>query len=247
MGRDIVVFLTAFAGSFVESVEALTVVLAVGITRGWRAALLGAAGALVVLVGVVGLLGATVLTHVPRQLFELVIGVLILALGVSWLRKAILRTAGLKAMHDEAKTFERERTRLATARRDGLDRVGLATSFQGVLLEGFEIAFIVFAAGAGGPSIAPAASGAGVAVVLVAGLGVALRKPLSLIPENTLKFAVGIALTSLGTFWAAEGAGVHWPGDLVSLLPIAAVYTLGSLGLVAVLRGRGSVQPGGGR
>jgi Ca2+/H+ antiporter, TMEM165/GDT1 family len=179
MGRDIVVFLTAFAGSFVESVEALTVVLAVGITRGWRAALLGAAAALVVLVGVVGLLGVTVLTHVPRQLFELVIGVLILALGVSWLRKAVLRTAGLKAMHDEAKKFERERTRLASGRRDGLDRVGLATSFQGVLLEGFEIAFIVFAAGAGGPSIAPAAAGAGVAVLLVAGLGVALRKPLS--------------------------------------------------------------------
>ncbi len=247
MGRDVIVFLTAFTGSLVESVEALTVVLAVGVTRGWRAALLGAAAALVVLAGVVGLLGATLLTHVPRRLFELVIGVLILALGVSWLRKAVLRTAGLKAMHNEAQTYERERSRLATQRRNGLDRVGLATSFQGVLLEGFEIAFIVFAAGAGGPSIAPAAAGAGVAVLLVAGLGVALRKPLSLIPENTLKFGVGIALTTLGTFWAAEGAGVHWPGDLVSLLPIAAVYTLGSFGAVAVLRSRAAAQAGGGR
>jgi uncharacterized membrane protein len=129
----------------------------------------------------------------------------------------------------------------------GLDRLGLATSFQGVLLEGFEVAFIVFAAGAGGPSIAPAAAGAGVAIVLVAATGAALRQPLARIPENTLKFGVGLALTSLGTFWAAEGAGVHWPLDIVSLAPIAAIYTLVSLGLVVRLRGRAVAQPGGSR
>jgi uncharacterized membrane protein len=247
MGRDVIVFLTAFAGSTVESVEALTVVLAVGLTRGWRSALLGAFGALIVLGAAVAVLGGTVLSHVPRQLFELVIGVLILALGVSWLRKAILRAAGLKAHHDEARKFAAERERLATPVHEGVDRLGLATSFQGVLLEGFEVAFIVFAAGAGGPSIAPAAAGAGVAVVLVAATGAALRQPLARIPENTLKFGVGLALTSLGTFWAAEGAGVHWPLDIVSLAPIGAIYTLASLGLVVRLRGRVVAQPGGGR
>lgn len=247
MGRDVVVFLTAFAGSAVESVEALTVVLAVGLTRGWRASLLGAAAALIVLGGVVGLLGATVLTHVPRQLFELVIGVLILALGVSWLRKAVLRAAGLKAMHDEARTFAAERQRLATDKHEPLDRVGFATSFQGVLLEGFEVAFIVFAAGAGSPSIAPAAIGAAAAVFLVAAAGLVLRRPLAKIPENTLKFSVGIALVSLGTFWAAEGAGVHWPLDTVALLPIAAIYLTGALVAVATLRGRNVAQTGGGR
>jgi uncharacterized membrane protein len=247
MGRDVIVFLTAFAGSTVESVEALTVVLAVALTRGWRPALLGALGALVVLAGAVGLLGETVLSHVPRQLFELVIGVLILALGISWLRKAILRAAGLKALHDETRKFASERQRLTTDKREGLDRLGIATSFQGVLLEGFEVAFIVFAAGAGGPSIAPAAAGAGVAVLLVAGTGAALRQPLSRIPENTLKFVVGLALTSLGTFWAAEGAGVHWPLDIVSLAPIAALYTLVAVALVARLRHGAAPQPGGSR
>ncbi|HEY6468165.1 MAG TPA: hypothetical protein VI434_00185 [Candidatus Dormibacteraeota bacterium] len=247
MGRDVIVFLTAFAGAAVEAVEALTVVLAVGLTRGWRTSLLGAVAALVVLAAAVGLLGATVLTHVPRQLFELVIGVLILALGVSWLRKAVLRAAGLKAMHDEDRTFAEERERLATDKRQGLDRVGLATSFQGVLLEGFEVAFIVFAAGAGGPSIAPAALGAAIAVLLVAAAGFVLRRPLALVPENTLKFIVGVALTSLGTFWAAEGAGVHWPGDIVSVLPIAGIYLIGALVAVATLRGRAPAQTGGGR
>jgi uncharacterized membrane protein len=231
----------------VESVEALTIVLAVGITRGWRTALLGAAVALLVLAGAVGLLGATVLTHVPRQLFELVIGVLILALGLSWLRKAVLRAAGLKAMHDEARIYAAERQKLATDKRDPLDRVGFATSFQGVLLEGFEVAFIVFAAGAGSPSIAPAALGAAVAILLVAAAGLVLRRPLARIPENTLKFSVGIALVSLGTFWAAEGAGVHWPLDTVSLLPIVAIYLSGALVAVATLRGRKVAQTGGGR
>lgn len=247
MGRDVIVFLTAFAGASVEAVEALTVVLAVGLTRGWRTSLLGAAAALVVLAAAVGLLGATVLTHVPRQLFELVIGVLILALGVSWLRKAVLRAAGLKAMHDEARKFASERQRLSTDKHEGLDRVGLATSFQGVLLEGFEVAFIVFAAGAGGPSIAPAAIGAAVAVLLVSAAGLILRRPLAQIPENTLKFVVGIALTSLGTFWAAEGAGVHWPLDIAALVPIAAVYLIGAFVAVATLRGRATAQTGGGR
>lgn len=247
MGRDIAVFLTAFGGAGVEAVEALTVVLAVGLTRGWRSALLGAAAALIVLAGVVELLGETVLKHVPQQLFELVIGVLILALGVSWLRKAILRAAGLKAMHDEARTFAIERQRLATDKREPLDRVGFATSFQGVLLEGFEVAFIVFAAGAGGPSIAPAAIGAGVAVLLVVLAGIVLRRPLAQIPENTLKFSVGIALTSLGTFWAAEGAGVHWPIGTVALAPIALIYLAGALVAVATLRGRDAAQTGGGR
>jgi uncharacterized membrane protein len=247
MGRDVIVFLTAFAGSTVESVEALTIVLAVGLTRGWRSSLLGAVAALVVLVAAVAVLGETVLSHVPRALFELVIGVLILALGISWLRKAVLRAAGLKALPDEARKFERERARLATGRESGLDRIGLATSFQGVLLEGFEIAFIVFAAGAGGPSLAPAAAGAGVAVLAVAGAGLALRQPLSRVPENTLKFVVGLALTSLGTFWAAEGAGVKWPLDVVALAPIAAIYTVAALSVVAVLRRKAVAQPGGGR
>jgi uncharacterized membrane protein len=247
MGRDVIVFLTAFAGSTVESVEALTIVLAVGLTRGWRSSLLGAAGALVILAGAVALLGGTVLAHVPRQLFELVIGLLILALGLSWLRKAVLRAAGLKALHDEARKFETERARLATGNPDGLDRLGLATSFQGVLLEGFEIAFIVFAAGAGGPSIAPAAAGAGVAVLLVAAAGVALRRPLAQVPENTLKFVVGLALTSLGTFWAGEGAGITWPLDVVSLAPIAAIYSLAAFTAVAALRRRAAPQTGGGR
>ncbi|MGA7988656.1 MAG: hypothetical protein WCB51_09695 [Candidatus Dormiibacterota bacterium] len=247
IGRNIAVFLTAFAGSGVESVEAFTIVLAVGITRGWRSSLLGATGALVILAGGVALLGGTVLAHVPRALFELVIGLLILALGVSWLRKAVLRAAGLKALHDEARAFDAERARLAAGGRESLDHLGIATSFQGVLLEGFEIAFIVFAAGAGGPSIAPAAVGAGVAVLLVAAAGIALRRPLAQVPENTLKFTVGVALTSLGTFWAAEGAGVTWPLDTVALAPIAGVYALAAVTAVAALRRRAAAQTGGGR
>jgi len=232
-------FLAAFLASAVEMVEALTIVLAVGITRGWRSTLIGVAAAALALAVIVAALGPA-LTLVPIDALRLVVGGLLLAFGLQWLRKAILRASGYVPLHDEAGIYERERAdaeRAGDERRAGLDWYSFTLSFKGVLLEGLEVAFIVitFAADKGG-SVAISASAAAAALVVVAVTGVLVRGPLSRVPENLLKFSVGLLLITFGTFWGAEGAGVSWPGDDAALPVLLGAYALVSFGFVQLLR-----------
>jgi MYXO-CTERM domain-containing protein len=231
---------SAFIASAVEFVEALTIVLAAGLTRGWRSSLTGLAAATVVLAAIVAALGPT-LKLIPIDALRLVVGALLLAFGLQWLRKAILRASGFKALHDEAAIFARETEEARSAAsevRAGLDWYGFTLSFKGVLLEGLEVAFIVITFGSTQGNIGLAALGAGIALVLVAAVGVLIRAPLSRVPENTMKFAVGVMLTTFGIFWATEGVGAHWPGDDASLPGVLAFVVLLSLGAVALLRRR---------
>ena len=234
-----ILFLAAFFASAVEMVEALTIVLAVGVTRGWRSTMAGVAAATVALAAIVGALGPA-LTLVPLNSLRLAVGGLLLVFGLQWLRKAILRASGFKALHDEDAIFARE---LAEARsairteRAGLDWYSFTLSFKGVFLEGLEVAFIVVTFGGSRGGIPLASAAAGSALVLVAIAGVALRAPLSRVPENTLKFGVGVMLTSFGVFWGSEGAGAHWPGGESALLAILA-FVLG-VALLAVRHLRG--------
>ncbi len=231
---------SAFLASAVEMVEALTIVLAMGTTRGWRSALTGVAAAVLALAAVVAALGPA-LTTIPLDDLRLVVGALLLVFGLQWLRKAILRASGSLPLHDEAAIFERERAEAqATGRelRAGLDWFGFVVSFKGVFLEGLEVAFIVLTFGSAQGSIPLAALGAAGAVVLVAAAGVVVRAPLARVPENTLKFAVGVMLTTFGTFWSAEGAGARWPGGDASLPGVLAFVLLLSFGLVTYVRRR---------
>ena len=231
---------SAFLASAVEGVEALTIVLAVGLTRDWRSALTGAGIAALALAAVIASLGPA-LTLVPIDDLRLVVGGLLLIFGLQWLRRAILRAAGFRALHDEDEAFAREAAEARAAsgeRRAGLDWYAFTIAFKGVLLEGLEVAFIVLTFGSAQGSIPLAALGAGVAVVLVVVLGAVARAPLARVPENSLKFAVGVMLTTFGTFWGAEGAGVEWPGDEASLPVVLAFITLLALGLVSALRRR---------
>jgi uncharacterized membrane protein len=223
--RDVLLVLAVFAACVVESVEALTIVLAVGVTRGWQATLRGAAAGLLVLAAIVAVLGPA-LTVIPIDVLRLVVGGLLLVFGLGWLRKAILRAAGVKALHDEDAIYARER---AAAQQAGthtggvlVDAYAFTLAFKGVLLEGLEVAFIVLTFGANQNNIPLAVVGAAAAVVLVAGVGIAVRAPLARVPENTLKFAVGVLLTSFGIFWGVEGAGGHWPGSDAALLGVVA-------------------------
>jgi uncharacterized membrane protein len=230
--------LSSFLASAVEMVEALTIVLAAGLTRGWRSSLTGMGAAVVVLAVIVAVLGPA-LTIVPLNDLRLIVGAFLLVFGLQWLRKAILRASGHKALHDEDAIFARE---LADARsaehveRAGVDWYGFTLSFKGVLLEGLEVAFIVLTFGSTQGSIPLAAAGAAAALVLVAGTGIAVRAPLARVPENTMKFAVGVMLTSFGIFWSAEGAGANWPGDDASLLGVIAFVCLVSALFVRLLR-----------
>ena len=232
--------LSAFLASAVEMVEALTIVLAAGLTRGWRSSLSGVAAATVALAVVVAALGPA-LTVVPLDDLRLVVGALLLVFGLQWLRKAILRASGFKALHDEDAIFARELREAETAPREeraGLDWYGFTLSFKGVFLEGLEVAFIVLTFGSTQGSIPLAALGAAGAIVLVAGAGAAARAPLARVPENTMKFAVGIMLTTFGVFWSAEGAGAHWPGGDAAILGVLAGVILWSVLLVVLLRRR---------
>ena len=231
---------SAFLASAVEFVEALTIVLAAGITRGWRSALIGLGAATVTLAVIVAALGPA-LTLIPIDALRLIVGGLLLAFGLQWLRKAILRSSGHKALHDEAEIFAREQAESHAAgseERAGLDWYGFTLAFKGVLLEGLEVAFIVITFGSAQGSISLAALGAGGALVLVAIVGVAVRGPLTRVPENTLKFAVGVMLTTFGIFWSTEGAGAHWPGDDASLPAVLAFVILLSAAAVATLKRR---------
>jgi uncharacterized membrane protein len=215
-------------------------VLAAGISRGWRSALAGLGAATVVLAVIVAALGPT-LTLLPLSVLQLVVGGVLLTFGLQWLRKAILRASGYKALHDEEAIFAREIDEARTAPREeraGLDWYGFTLAFKGVLLEGLEVAFIVITFGSTQGSIGLAAVGAGAALVLVAIVGVLVRAPLARAPENTMKFAVGVMLTTFGIFWSAEGAGAHWPGKDLSLFGILAFVIAVSAAQVTLLRRR---------
>ncbi|MBV8064649.1 MAG: hypothetical protein JOY73_03915, partial [Actinobacteria bacterium] len=213
MTSGVFLVLSAFLASAVEGIEALTIVLASGVARGWRSSLTGVAAALVVLAAIVAALGPA-LTVIPLNALRVVVGGLLLTFGLQWLRKAILRASGFKALHDEDAIFARELADAQEAEhveRAGLDWYGFVLSFKGVLLEGLEVVFIVLTFGSTQGSIPLAAVGAAAALILVAGVGVAVRAPLARVPENLMKFAVGVMLTTFGIFWSTEGAGAHWP------------------------------------
>ena len=231
--------LTVFVACAVEAVEALTIVLAAGLTREWRSTFQGMAAALVVLAAVVAVLGPTI-TLLPLSVLRLVVGALLAIFGLQWLRKAILRAAGYKALHDEASAYLRQvaaaKAAPVSARRGVSDWYAFTLSFKGVLLEGLEVVFIVITFGDNQHDLGAAVVGAAIAVVAVAVTGIVVRAPLSRVPENAMKFAVGIMLTSFGTFWGAEGAGVSWPGGDAALLVLVPVVAAVSLGYAAWLR-----------
>jgi uncharacterized membrane protein len=219
-------------------VEALTIVLAVGVTRGWRSALVGVGAALLALAALVGLLGPSI-SRVPIDALRVIVGALLLVFGLQWLRKAILRASGYKALHDEDAIFARELAEAedaARVERAGVDWYGFTLSFKGVLLEGLEVVFIVLTFGSAQGSIPLAAAGAAVALALVAGVGIAVRAPLARVPENSMKFAVGLMLTTFGVFWSAEGAGADWPGSDAAILGVLGFVALSSFLLVRLLR-----------
>jgi uncharacterized membrane protein len=231
---------SAFLASAVEMVEALTIVLASGLARGWRSSLVGVGVACVALAVVVAALGPA-LTVLPLSALRLVVGALLLTFGLQWLRKAILRASGYKALHDEDAIFARELAGAETAasvERAGLDWYGFTLSFKGVFLEGMEVAFIVLTFGSAQGSIPLAAAGAAAALLLVVVVGVLVRAPLARVPENAIKFAVGTMLTTFGLFWSVEGAGADWPGGDVALLGVLAFVIASSAGFVALLRRR---------
>ena len=230
----------SFAASFVEAVEALTIVLAVGLARGWRPALTGAAVALAALALIVVALGP-LLSAVPIRALQFLVGVLLLLFGLRWLRKAILRAIGVIALHDEDAAFARETRELTEAewrRAYGLDWIAGAAAFKAVLLEGIEVVFIVIAVGAGRGLLGLASAGALAACVAVAAIGAAIHRPLARVPENGLKFAVGVMLSAFGLFWTGESLDVAWPGGDVAILGFIALFLAVALGLVALLKPR---------
>lgn len=229
-------FAAAFLACAVEMVEALTIVLAVAVTRGWRSAGWGIAAALGALTAIIAALGPA-LAKLPIDSLRVAVGVLLLIFGLQWLRKAILRASGLKALHDEEAIYEAEIALLgANGDRPAHDWYAFTVAFKGVFLEGLEVAFIVVTFGGAQHNVGVAAVGAGAALVMVLIAGVVVHGPLTRVPENTLKFGVGVMLTSFGTFWSAEGAGVSWPGGDAALLALIAFVIVMSFCLVAVLR-----------
>jgi uncharacterized membrane protein len=235
----------SFLASSVEMVEAMTIVLAVGVSREWRSTLVGVASALVALSLIVLVLGPA-LALIPIDGLRLVIGALLLVFGLQWLRKAILRASGFKALHDEDAIYQRELTEARGARtqiRAGMDWYAYTLSFKGVFLEGLEVIFIVLTFGASQGSISLAAVGAAAAVLLVGTLGLIIHRPLSRVPENAMKFFVGALLTTFGAFWGGEGAGVVWPGEDAAILVMLAFVLLVSLLLVAALSRLRSTPP----
>jgi uncharacterized membrane protein len=230
----------SFAASFVEAVEALTIVLAVGLARGWRPALTGAAAALAALALIVALLGPLI-GAVPIRGLRFVVGVLLLLFGLRWLRKAILRAIGVVALHDEDAAFQRQTRELSDVERrqeQGLDWIAGAAAFKAVLLEGIEVVFIVIAVGAARGLLGLASAGAVAACIAVAAIGAAVHRPLARVPENALKFAVGGMLSAFGLFWTGESLGVEWPGGDAAILIFAALFLFVAAALVALLKPR---------
>jgi uncharacterized membrane protein len=239
MSHDVILFVATFLASAVEAVEALTIVLAVGVVRGWRSTLIGVGAASLVLAGVVAALGPA-LQRVPIETLRFVVGALLLAFGLQWLRKAILRASGYKPLHDEAEAFARERQEAGSAVADAgrVDWYSFTVAFKGVLLEGLEVAFIVVTFGATQGRLGLATAAAVTAGVVVVITGLVVRGPLERVPENTLKFVVGVLLSSFGIFWGGEGAGVEWPGGDFAILGVIAFVGLVSFGLTRALRRR---------
>jgi len=235
-GSTVLLALAVFGASAVEAVEALTIVVAAGITRGWRSTLEGAAVALLALAAVVAALGPALVHYVPLGLLRLLIGGLLLILGLQWLRKAILRAAGHKAKHDEDAIYQREVARLqALPRLAGRrDATAFVISFKGVFLEGMEVVMVVLTLGISSGKLAVATVAALAAIVVVSAVGVVVSRQLSEVPENALKMGVGLMLVSFGTFWSGEGAGVRWPGSDLAILGLLVLY-----GLVALVAVRG--------
>jgi uncharacterized membrane protein len=238
-GAQLGLAVSVFLACAVEAVEALTIVLAVGYTRSWRSSFTGVGAAALVLAALTAALGPA-LTALPINLLRVLVGALLLIFGLQWLRKAILRAAGAKALHDERAAYasELDAARSAGATPPGFDPYSFTIAFKGVLLEGLEVVFIVLTFGANQHDVGLAAAAAGVAVVAVVLAGLAVHAPLSRVPENTMKFAVGVMLTSFGTFWGAEGAGAHWPGEDGALLALIPAVLLFALMLVALVRRR---------
>jgi Ca2+/H+ antiporter, TMEM165/GDT1 family len=232
--------LAAFLGSLVEFIEALTIVLAVGTVRGWRPALLGTIAGALLLVILVVLLGP--LLHLIRiELLQLVVGMLLLLFGMRWLRKAILRAAGIIPLHDETEAYASETAHLRAAgpvTTLTLDPIAVMTTFKAVVLEGVEVVFIVIAVGAAGNMLIPASIGAAVAGALVVALGLFLHRPLARVPENALKFAVGVLLSAFGVFWIAEGLGFAWIGHDLAIIALVAILLVCSLIAARLTRGR---------
>jgi uncharacterized membrane protein len=222
----ILVGLAVFGACAVEMVEAFTIVLAAGLTRGWRSALEGAAVAALCLAAVVLVFGPALVHYVPIDVLRTVVGSLLLVLGLQWLRKAILRASGHKAQHDEDAIYQREVELLSGMARTGFgrDSAGFIISFKGVLLEGMEVVMIVLTLGLSSGHLTVAVLAALAAVVVVSGVGAAVSRQLREVPENAMKLVVGLMLVSFGSFWGGEGVGVRWPGSDLSLLGLLAVY-----------------------
>jgi len=241
----LILILAVFGASSVEMVEALTIVVAAGVSRGWRSALEGAATAVLVLALLVGFIGVPLIHYVPIDTLRVVVGALLLVLGLAWLRKAILRASGHKAPHDEDRIYAET---VAELRGDGSgggsgagggksrDGVAFAVAFKGVFLEGTEVVLIVVSLGASQGRLGLAALSAGAAAVLVAGVGVLVARQLSEVPENTIKTVVGVMLTSFGVFWVGEGAGVRWPGSDLAILGLVGFFVLVTLAATAWMR-----------
>lgn len=241
MTATIILMLAVFGASAVECVEALTIVLAAGTTRGWRSAIEGSLAALCVLGVLVGAVGVPLIHYVPLDALRVVVGALLLVLGLSWLRKAILRASGHKPLHDEDAIYQETAATLRSegrrsSRRDGL---GFTVAFKGVLLEGLEVVLIVISLGASQHKLGPAAAAAGAAALCVVGAGALVSRQLREVPENTIKTVVGIMLTSFGLFWVGEGAGVHWPGNDLALPALIGFFVLVTLAAVAGMKEAG--------
>jgi uncharacterized membrane protein len=244
----LVAALPAFLASLVEAVEALTIVLAVGVTRQWRSTIYGALSGLAVLAVLVAVFGTAIVLYVPLGALRIVIGSLLLIYGLQWTCKAILRAAGAVAKHDEERIYAAEVGRLkaeAPVPASGLDGVSFAVAFKGVLLEGLEVAFIVITFGASSGHLAAAAVGALLACLLVLAVGAVVHRPLSRVPENGLKYAVGIMLITFGTFWAGEGVGIEWPAGDATLFVLGVGYALIGLAGIWLTRRTLAARPAG--
>jgi uncharacterized membrane protein len=235
----LVLVIAVFGASLVEMVEALTIVVAAGVSRGWRSAFLGAAAAAVVLGVLVGAVGVPLVRYVPIDTLRVVVGALLLVLGLGWLRKAILRASGHKAPHDEDEIYAETVAELDEdqgAARRGYDGVGFAVAFKGVFLEGTEVVLIVISLGAAQHRLGLAAVAAAAALVLVAIVGLIVARQLSEVPENTIKTVVGVMLCSFGLFWTGEGAGVAWPGEDLFIPVLVAYFVVVYFAFTAFMR-----------
>src|ERR1700722_11992862 len=239
MTSAVILALAVFGACTVEAVEALTLVVASGTTRGWRSAFEGAAAALLLLAVLVVAIGVPLIHYVPINVLRVVIGGLLLVLGLGWLRKSILRASGHKALHDEDLIFANTVAEIgagSSSSKKGRDAIGFTIAFKGVLLEGTEVLLIVLSLGASSHRLGLAAAAAGAAAVVVTAVGVIVARQLREVPENTMKLVVGVMLTSFGVFWVGEGSGFHWPGSDLAILILIALFFVVTFGLIRWLR-----------